>query len=70
VINSLVSAFYYLRVVYVLYMRPLPRRVPAFLPSRTITAVAAVSAAFVVLIGIIPGPLLAAARTAAQYLVR
>jgi len=70
VINSLISAFYYLRVVYVLYMRALPRRVPTFSPSRTITAVAAVSAAFVVLIGVIPGPLLAAARTAAQYLVR
>ena len=26
VVNSLISAFYYLRVVYVMYMQPLPRR--------------------------------------------
>jgi len=70
VINSLISAFYYLRVVYTLYMRPLPRRVPDFLSSRAIGAVAGVSAALVVLIGLYPTWLLSAAHAAARFLVR
>ncbi|MCG6963733.1 MAG: NADH-quinone oxidoreductase subunit N [Acidobacteria bacterium] len=70
VLNSLISAFYYLRVVYVLYMRPLPKREPAYPRSRTITAVAAVAALAVVVVGILPTPLLAAARSAAGMLVR
>ena len=41
VLNSLISAFYYLRVVYVMYMQPLPRREPEFERSVSITAVAA-----------------------------
>jgi len=70
VVNSLISAFYYLRVVYVLYMRPLPRRAPAFAPAPAIAAVSGVSALLVVLIGLFPAPLLAVARVAAQYFVR
>ncbi len=70
VINSLISAFYYLRVVYILYMKPLPRRVPDFLRSRAIGAVAGVSAALVVLIGLYPTWVFSAARTAAKLLVR
>ena len=45
VVNSLISAFYYLRVVYVMYMQKEPRRTPKFAPSPAITTVAAVSAA-------------------------
>jgi len=68
VVNSLISAFFYLRVVYVMYMQPLPRREPAFAPSAAITAVAAVSALAVVVVGMFPAPLLAAAEAAAAFL--
>lgn len=70
VINSLISAFYYLRVVYVLYMKPLPRREPAFPISTTITAAASVAALLVVSVGLFPSPVLAAARSAAALIVR
>lgn len=70
VLNSLISAFYYLRVVYVMYMQPLPRRQPAFPRSLAISAVAAISALAVVLLGLYPTPILAAAQTAVEMLVR
>jgi NADH-quinone oxidoreductase subunit N len=70
VVNSLISAFYYLRVVYVLYMQPLPRRQPSFAPSLPIAAVGALSALAVVVIGVYPTPVLAAAETAILSLVR
>ena len=38
VLNSLVSAFYYLRVVYLMYMQPLPKRQPVFPPARSLAA--------------------------------
>jgi len=69
VLNSLLSAYYYLRVVYVLYMRPLPRRAPAFPVSPTLTAAAAVAAAAVLAVGLYPVPVLEAARAAARLLV-
>jgi len=69
VINSMISAFYYLRVVYVLYMQPLPRRRPSFAPSIAISAVASIAALAVVAIGVYPAPILAAARTAIRHLV-
>jgi NADH-quinone oxidoreductase subunit N len=70
VVNSLISAFYYLRVVYVMYMQPLPRREPSFAPAFSITAAAAVSAVGVVVLGIYPTPLFTAAQTAILNLVR
>jgi len=70
VLNSLVSAFYYLRVVYVMYMQPLPKRQPAFPRSLAITAVASISALAVALIGLYPTPMLTAAEAAIQVLVR
>lgn len=70
VLNSLISAFYYLRVVYVMYMQPLPRREPAFAPAFSITAAAALAALGVVLIGLYPTPILAAAESAILSLVR
>jgi NADH-quinone oxidoreductase subunit N len=70
VLNSLISAFYYLRVVYVMYMQPLPRREPVFLPAWSITAVAAISALGVVLLGVYPVPILEAADQAILDLVR
>ena len=70
VFNSLISAFYYLRVVYAMYMQPLPRREPRFIPSLPIGAAAAVAALGVLLLGIYPTPILDAARTAILSLVR
>jgi len=70
VINSLISAFYYLRVVYVMYMQPLPKREPVFVPSWVITAVAVVAALGVVILGIYPVPILDAAQQAVLDLVR
>jgi NADH-quinone oxidoreductase subunit N len=70
VVNSLISAFYYLRVVYSMYMQPLPRREPNFVPSFPIGAAAAVAALGVLLLGIYPTPILDAARTAILSLVR
>jgi NADH-quinone oxidoreductase subunit N len=68
VLNSLLSAYYYLRVVFVMYMKPLPRRPPAFAPSGTLTAVAAVAALAVVAIGVLPAPVVAAAAAAVRQL--
>jgi NADH-quinone oxidoreductase subunit N len=70
VINSLISAFYYLRVVYVMYMQPLPKREPAFAPAFSITAAGVLAAVGVVLIGLYPTPLLVAAQEAILSLVR
>lgn len=70
VINSLVSAFYYLRVVYMLYMRPLPKREPAFAKSVMLTTTAGVAALAVLLIGLFPSPMIRAAQSAAQLFLR
>jgi NADH-quinone oxidoreductase subunit N len=70
VINSLISAFYYLRVVYVMYMQPLPKREPSFKPSLPISAAAAVAALGVVVLGLYPTAVLAAAQNAILSLVK
>jgi NADH-quinone oxidoreductase subunit N len=70
VINSLISAFYYLRVVYVLYMQPLPGRAPAFPASIITTATASVAAFSVLMAGLFPVPLLQAAEAAVKNFVR
>jgi NADH-quinone oxidoreductase subunit N len=70
VINSLVSAFYYLRVVYVMYMQPLPKREPSFAPSLPISAVAAVAALGVVILGLYPTAVITAAQNAILSLVK
>jgi len=70
VVNSLISAFYYLRVVYAMYMQPLPRREPKFRFSLQIGAVAAVAALGVLILGVYPTPILEAAQTAILVLVR
>jgi NADH:ubiquinone oxidoreductase subunit 2 (subunit N) len=70
VFNSLISAFYYFRVVYVMYMQPLPRREPAFAPSVSISAVAVVAAIGIVVLGLFPTAVLTAAETAILNLVR
>jgi len=70
VFNSLISAFYYLRVVYVLYMQPLPKREPDFQPSFSLSTAAAVAAAAVALLGLYPTPILATAQIAILNFVR
>ena len=70
VVNSLISAFYYLRVVYAMYMQPLPCREPKFRFSLQIGAVAAVAALGVLILGVYPTPILEAAQTAILVLVR
>jgi len=70
VANSLLSAFYYLRVIYALYMEPLPEREPKLEPSLPIAAVATVAALGVLVLGAYPGPVLDAAASAILSLVR
>jgi len=70
VVNSLFAAFYYLRVVYSMYMRPLPQREPVYRFSLPMAAVAAVAALGVLVLGVYPTPLLDAAYTAILSLVR
>ena len=66
-INSVVSAYYYLRVIRVMYLSPPPSEEPvrSGLPMRL--AVLA-TAAGILVFGIYPAPLLNLARTAAQVL--
>ncbi len=69
VVNSLISAYYYLRVVYLMYMKPLPKRKPSFPRSWEIATVASLASLGVVLIGLYPTPLLNAARLAARTIL-
>ncbi len=70
VLNSLVSAFYYLRVIYVLYMNRLPKREPKFARSLRITVAAAAAALGVLALGIYPTALLSAAESAILGILR
>ena len=70
VLNSLVSVFFYVRVVYSLYMKPLPRRAPTYSEPWAVRIVAGVSALAMVVLGLVPGWLLTAAEHAARTLVR
>ena len=70
VLNSLVSVFYYVRVIYVLYMRPLPERQPAYGFSLAICTAASVAALGTLLLGIYPTAVLAAAQSAILGLAR
>jgi len=68
VVNSVVSAYYYLRVVKVMYLTPAAEETPitSGLPLRV--AVVATSAA-VLLLGVYPTPLLELAKSAAKVIV-
>lgn len=70
VLNSLVSVFYYVRVVFYLYMKPLPKREPHYSEPWAIRLVAAGCAAGVVGLGVLPAWLLGLAEAAAAALVR
>lgn len=70
VVNSLISVFYYVRVVYILYMRPLPEQRPDYRFSLSIAAVASVAALGTLVLGIYPTLVLAAAQSAILVLAR
>jgi NADH-quinone oxidoreductase subunit N len=70
VVNSLISVFYYVRVIYVLYMRPLPEKRPDYAASITIAAAAFVAALATLLLGIYPTAVLTAAQSAILGLAR
>jgi NADH-quinone oxidoreductase subunit N len=70
VVNSLISVFYYVRVIYILYMRPLPQRRPDYGFSFAICAAASVAALGTLLLGIYPTAVLTAAHSAILGLVR
>ncbi len=70
VVMSVVSAYYYLRVVVAMYMRE-PEGEDAWAPVSPASAFAlAVSAALTLLLGVWPAPLLAVARIAARSLIQ
>jgi NADH-quinone oxidoreductase subunit N len=58
VVASVVGAFYYLRVVWLMYFEPAQQQ-PALAPAGALKVVLAVNAAAVLLLGIMPGRLLA-----------
>ena len=68
VANSVVSAYYYLRVVRVMYLEPAPseEKVPSSFPFRLALGVSALG---VLAIGILPGPLLKLAEIAVGTLL-
>ncbi len=70
VVNSLISVFYYVRVIYILYMRPLPERQPEYRKSFAIASAALVAAVLTLLLGLYPSFVLAAAQSAILGLAR
>ncbi|MCJ7440077.1 MAG: NADH-quinone oxidoreductase subunit N [Thermoanaerobaculaceae bacterium] len=70
VLNSLVSVFFYVRVVYYLYMKPLPRRAPSYSEPWLVRIVAGACALAMVVLGIFPAWLVSVGELAARTLVR
>ncbi|HVN31208.1 MAG TPA: NADH-quinone oxidoreductase subunit N [Thermoanaerobaculaceae bacterium] len=70
VLNSLISVFFYVRVVYYLYMKPLPRRVPSYGEPWLVRLVAGACALAMVVLGVFPAWLVSAGELAARTLMR
>lgn len=70
VLASLVSVFFYVRVVYYLYMKPLPQRAPEYAEPWAVRIVAGACALAIVALGVVPAWLLGAGEQAARTLVR
>lgn len=70
VLASLVSVFYYVRVVYYLYMKPLPKHKPSFSEPWAVKLLGALCVTAIVALGVFPKTLLALAQEAAELLVR
>jgi NADH-quinone oxidoreductase subunit N len=69
VLNSVVSMYYYLRVVVAMYMRPAAAGESPLIPAnRTITAALAIAVLGILVFGVYPGPLYATAQAAVQGL--
>ena len=69
VLNAIVAAFYYLRVVVYMYMRE-PQGEPAAVSHGALLRVGlAIAAAMTILVGVAPGPLIDAATNAARSLL-
>jgi NADH-quinone oxidoreductase subunit N len=67
VMASLLSVYYYLRVVVVMYMRPAPSGEPTLLPVHAAVRVALlIAVGGILVLGVYPGPLYMAARAAVQ----
>jgi len=64
VLMSLVSAFYYIRVVKVMYFDRPAAEMPAVLVGTGVSAMLAINGAAVVLFGVLPGGLMALCRDA------
>jgi NADH-quinone oxidoreductase subunit N len=65
VMASLVSVYYYLRVVVLMYMRPAPAGEPTLARANVaIAAALALAVLGILFFGVVPGPLYAAARAA------
>ena len=70
VMASLVSVYYYLRVVVIMYMRPAPSEEPVLGPATFAVALAlAVAVLGIMALGVYPEPLYAAARAAVKPLL-
>lgn len=70
VLASLVSVFFYVRVVYYLYMKPLPKRKPAFSQPWSVQALSVVCVLAMLVLGVFPQALVRLAQEAAGLLGR
>jgi NADH-quinone oxidoreductase subunit N len=68
-LNSVISAFYYLRVTGIMFSRDPADRAPISAPPALLLPLA-VAAGGVILFGVVPSPLIDAARNAAEVLVQ
>lgn len=69
ILNSAVAAYYYLRVVVIMYMREPEGELPAAAPSPFLWAGIALALAGTILLGVLPGGVLEAARLSAVILL-
>ena len=69
VLNSAVAAFYYLRVVVFMYIKEPEGELPAATASPLLWAGIALALLGTILLGVLPGGILEAARSAAMYML-
>jgi len=69
VINSAIGAYYYLRVIVVMYMREAREEVPVLPIPTALAAALVISLAATIYLGVLPGPVLDYAQRSAKQLV-